>query len=289
MIRINSFAPIANRNASVLILGSMPGAASLAAREYYAHPRNAFWSIMAQLLQFNIASPYAVRVQALHRAHIAVWDVLKSCARNGSLDAMIEAETEVPNDFEAFFLAHAGITRVYFNGAKAESSFRRHVVRLENPDTMQYLRLPSTSPANASMSYARKLEAWRSCLMTGLLAACLAQVVFQAPAQAATPTHYIAPGEFEPQEYIWLSWIEKGSLGSAPFSDVALDVMRAITPYVNVRLMYSRLTAEDAAFFGPYALSPAAAEARLRKRLEHEGIDLTRVELFYYAQPFRSP
>lgn len=96
---------------------------------------------------------------------------------------------------------------------------------------------------------------------------------------------FTAPAEFEPQEYIWLSWVEKGSLGSAPFSDVALEVMRAITPHVKVRLMYSNLTAEDASFFGPYRLTQPEAEARLRARLAAEKIDLSRVELFHHAQP----
>ena len=104
--------------------------------------------------------------------------------------------------------------------------------------------------------------------------------------QTTPAVAYSAPSEFEPQEYIWLSWVEKGSLGSAPFSDVALNVMRAITPYVKVRLMYSNLTAEDASYFGPYRLTQPEAEARLRARLTREQIDLSRVELFYYAQPF---
>lgn len=104
-------------------------------------------------------------------------------------------------------------------------------------------------------------------------------------AQAIAPAPFSAPSEFEPQEYIWLSWVEKGSLGSAPFSDVALEVLRVITPYVKVRLMYSRLTAEDASFNGPYRLSQSQAEARLRTRLADAGIDLARVELIYHPQP----
>ena len=104
--------------------------------------------------------------------------------------------------------------------------------------------------------------------------------------QTTPAVAYSAPSEFEPQEYIWLSWVEKGNLGSAPFSDVALNVMRAITPHVKVRLMYSNLTVEDASYFGPYRLTQPEAEARLRARLTREQIDLSRVELFYYAQPF---
>lgn len=105
-------------------------------------------------------------------------------------------------------------------------------------------------------------------------------------AQTGPADDFAAPGEFEPQEYIWLTWIEKGSLGSAPFSDVVLDVMRAITPHVKVRLMYSNLTAEDPSYFGPYRLTQPEAEARLRARLKSEKVDMSRVELFYYEQPF---
>ncbi len=104
--------------------------------------------------------------------------------------------------------------------------------------------------------------------------------------QTTVPASYVAPGEFEPQEYIWLSWIEHGWLGSAPFSDVALDVMRALTPHVRIRLMYSAYTERDTSYRGPYALSPAEAERRLRDRLEREGVDLSRVDLFYHPQPF---
>lgn len=96
---------------------------------------------------------------------------------------------------------------------------------------------------------------------------------------------YVAPSEFEPQEYIWLTWVERGWLGGAPFSDVSLEVIRAITPEVRVRLLFSSLTTEDPSYFGPHRLSPAEAEERLRGRLVREGIDLSRVELIYHPQP----
>lgn len=159
--RIRSFAPIAGRNARVLILGSMPGRASLAAGRYYAHPQNAFWRIAAELLRIEPDAPYRRRVQALKSARIALWDVLHSCIRQGSLDTMIEQE--IANDFAAFFGAHPGITHVFFNGAKAEASYRRHVLgRIDIP--LRYARLPSTSPAHASLPFRRKLAAWRAIL-----------------------------------------------------------------------------------------------------------------------------
>jgi double-stranded uracil-DNA glycosylase len=157
-LRIRSFAPIAGRGARILILGSMPGVASLKAQQYYAHPQNAFWPIMGTLLGFDPSAPYARRKRALEAACIAVWDVLLSCERRGSLDTMIE--NEAANDFNAFFRAQRGITHVFFNGAKAETSFRRHVLP-QMRASLSYARLPSTSPANAGLPRRRKLAAWR--------------------------------------------------------------------------------------------------------------------------------
>ena len=98
MPRIHSFPPIESRNARVLILGSMPGIASLAANQYYAHPRNAFWPILAETIGFDPAIPYEGRVRAVTAAGIAVWDVLQSCNRDGSLDARIDRDTLVVNE-----------------------------------------------------------------------------------------------------------------------------------------------------------------------------------------------
>jgi hypoxanthine-DNA glycosylase len=97
---------------------------------------------------------------------LAVWDVLASCTRESSLDSDIDEASIVPNDFAGFFREHPGIRRVFFNGAKAEQSFRRHVLPAlgSAPDAAPertYTRLPSTSPAHAAMSFERKLEAWR--------------------------------------------------------------------------------------------------------------------------------
>jgi len=159
--RIRSFAPIADRRARILILGSMPGVESLARGRYYAHRHNSFWPIMAALFDLDPAAPYEARVRALRARRVAVWDVLHSCVRDGSLDTSIEAE--IPNDFGAFFGTHRAITHVFFNGAKAEACYRRHVgPEVRRP--MRYARLPSTSPAHASLSTARKLSAWRAIL-----------------------------------------------------------------------------------------------------------------------------
>ncbi|MBI2994693.1 MAG: DNA-deoxyinosine glycosylase [Gammaproteobacteria bacterium] len=142
------------------MLGTMPGIASLAAGEYYAHSHNAFWRIMAELLAFDFSLPYSARVRALKSARIAVWDVLQSCTRPGSMDASIEQDSAVANDFGPFFNRHKRIYYVYFNGATAERLFRAHVQRKLGLRPMNYQRLPSTSPANASKSFRQKLRAW---------------------------------------------------------------------------------------------------------------------------------
>ena len=145
----------------MLILGSMPGAESLRQGQYYAHPQNQFWKIMEALFGIERASPYAARVRALRARRVAVWDVLHSCVRRGSLDTSIE--DEIANDFAAFFRAHPRLTHVFFNGAKAETSYRRHVPPVTGR-VLRYMRLPSTSPAHASLPASRKLAAWRAIL-----------------------------------------------------------------------------------------------------------------------------
>ena len=161
MATLHGFAPVANRDAEVLILGSMPGVASLAAGQYYAHTHNAFWRILAELLQFRA---YADKLRALKSARIALWDVLQACSRPGSLDAMIERDSETANDIGTFLRTHRKIQRVLFNGAKAESCFKRHVAPGLEGLAVLTMRLPSTSPAHAGMAYARKLELWRAAL-----------------------------------------------------------------------------------------------------------------------------
>lgn len=161
MTEVFSFPPIAQADARVLILGSMPGKASLEANQYYAHPRNMFWPIMGELVGAFPALDYAERTRSLTANGIALWDVLKSCHRPGSLDADIDKSTMVANDFAAFFAAHPHINRVFFNGATAEQAFRRYVLPTIETKSLMLHRLPSTSPAHAALSYHQKLESWR--------------------------------------------------------------------------------------------------------------------------------
>ncbi len=140
----------------------MPGAASLNARQYYAHSRNQFWRIMGELFGAGPELGYAARVRRLISQKVAVWDVLKHCERAGSLDSSIVRASEVANDFTGFFRRHRRIRAVYFNGAKAEHAFRRHVLPLLDPASaaLKFERLPSTSPAHAGRSFQHKLREW---------------------------------------------------------------------------------------------------------------------------------
>lgn len=164
MTKVRSFPPIADADARILILGSMPGLESLRAHQYYAHPRNAFWTIMGELAGAAPALPYEERTQKLQAAGIALWDVLASCTRPGSLDADIAPDSIHPNDFAAFFKAYPHITWVYFNGTMAEQSFRKHVLPHLAHLPLHLQRLPSTSPANASLRLEQKVEAWKTIL-----------------------------------------------------------------------------------------------------------------------------
>jgi hypoxanthine-DNA glycosylase len=160
MQRLNSFPPVADRSARILILGSMPGQRSLDAQQYYAHPHNAFWKLMGELVGAQPHLPYEQRLEKLKQAGIALWDVLHSCTREGSLDSGIRHEQA--NDFAAFFADHPHITHVYFNGAKAEQCFRKYVTGKQVLPQQSYIRLPSTSPAHASLCYEEKLTAWHA-------------------------------------------------------------------------------------------------------------------------------
>lgn len=163
---LRAFPPLVGAGARCLVLGSMPGAASLAAGEYYAHPRNLFWPLVGEVLGFATSLPYAERCAALVARGVAVWDVLAACEREGSLDADIRADSMVLNDFAAFFARHAGIRRVCFNGGTAARLFVRRVLPgLPMGAGLECVPLPSTSPAFAAMPRAEKLAHWRAGLL----------------------------------------------------------------------------------------------------------------------------
>ncbi|MGV8873071.1 MAG: DNA-deoxyinosine glycosylase [Rhodococcus sp. (in: high G+C Gram-positive bacteria)] len=167
MNAVHSFAPIVGPGATTLILGSMPGVASLAAQQYYAHPRNAFWPIMGTLFGAGPELPYVARTERLRSHGIAVWDVLKLCTRAGSLDSAIVESSIVTNDFEKLFAEYPNVDRVFFNGAKAADSYRRYVGKPVALPRATFTRLPSTSPAYASLTQDAKTEAWTAVLRPG--------------------------------------------------------------------------------------------------------------------------
>lgn len=170
MPRVRSFPPIADARSRILILGSMPGTASLAAGQYYAHAQNLFWRILGDITGVAPAAAYAARACALKACGIALWDVLASCAREGSLDSAIDAASVRANDFLSFYRSHPRIAQVFFNGAMAEACYRRYVLAsLEaGLGPKIYRRLPSTSPANASMTRAHKQRVWNQALRLAL-------------------------------------------------------------------------------------------------------------------------
>lgn len=159
---VHSFDPLSRHDATRLILGSMPGKASLAVGQYYAHPQNAFWRLMAAMLEWPAALDYQTRCERLTAQRIAVWDVLKTCTRSSSLDSDIDPASIVINDFVSFLEQHPQIDRVYFNGGTAERIWHRHIVPVLPATTrsLETLRLPSTSPAHASLPFAQKLQHW---------------------------------------------------------------------------------------------------------------------------------
>ena len=157
--RITAFPPVAPPGATVLILGSMPSVESLARGFYYAHPRNAFWRILAEVYGEPLSADIPAKVALLHRHGIALWDVLESCERQGSLDSAIRQPR--PNDFEGLFARCPGIDRILLNGGTAARLFMKHgSAYLEN---RSWERLPSTSPAY-TLPYERKLALWRRAL-----------------------------------------------------------------------------------------------------------------------------
>ena len=156
------FPPISSGADLVLILGSFPGQASLRKNEYYAHPHNVFWRIMGELIGFEPDLDYRERVCALNRSRVALWDVLTSCSREGSLDSAIKKSSMVLNDFEYFFEKNQLIRTIFFNGALAETQFRKQVAVIDSIQKRKFelQRLPSTSPAMAMLTLSQKIKAW---------------------------------------------------------------------------------------------------------------------------------
>jgi TDG/mug DNA glycosylase family protein len=168
---LNSFPPIANDQSRILILGSMPGVKSLEMQQYYAHPQNRFWLLMREILAADLPDTYESRKETLVENHIALWDVLKHCKRNGSLDSDIENDSMEPNGFQTFLNEHPQIHSVLFNGRKAESEFFRSVLPMLPRgivEKLDFYSLPSTSPANAGIPNGEKRRTWKDAIQFAL-------------------------------------------------------------------------------------------------------------------------
>ena len=152
---LEGLAPVIAADTRLVVLGSFPGVASLAAQQYYGHPRNAFWRLLSALWGEDlVAAPYAGRIDALRRHRVGLWDVYRACERAGSLDSAIRAP--VPNELAQLKALAPGLRAVAHNGAESARS-RRVTAALG----LEVHTLPSTSPANAAWSFERKLAAWR--------------------------------------------------------------------------------------------------------------------------------
>ena len=157
MTFVHSFDPIIDDNSRVLILGSMPGKISLEKGEYYAHSRNMFWKLIYSIFGAQPDQTYEEKKSFLKSKKIALWDVIKECDRSGSSASKII--NSIINDFEGLLARNPNIRYILFNGKKAESLFKRNVVNITKFQIILFT-LPSSSPANASISLNNKMETW---------------------------------------------------------------------------------------------------------------------------------
>jgi double-stranded uracil-DNA glycosylase len=162
--RVSSFPPQVGRDCRVLILGTVPSLRSLQLRQSYAHAQNLFWPFMGELFDAGPELPYAERIARLHARGVGIWDVYKQVDRPGSLDSSIVRASEVPNEIGRLLKKYATIRALALNGGKAAEGFARHVapnLSAAQRDRVDVLALPSTSPANASISRAEKRRRWQ--------------------------------------------------------------------------------------------------------------------------------
>jgi hypoxanthine-DNA glycosylase len=157
-----SFPPLIHPNARILILGTLPGEESLKQQQYYANPRNQFWRIMQMLFDIPSTAPYTERIAHLKQHKIALWDVLHSCERTGSLDSAIL--NPIPNDFTGLLAKNPDLQAIAFNGTKAAKWFHRWA-KIDTSG-LKLFPLPSTSPA-ATIAFEKKCAAWT--ILKGLL------------------------------------------------------------------------------------------------------------------------
>lgn len=155
-MKISSFPPIIKNNSKILILGSIPGVKSLEMKQYYAHPQNKFWKIICEIFSEEFTTDYAKRIKILEKCHIALWDVIDTCERKGSLDS--EIRNEEANKIGELLQNFPNIKAIFCNGQKSYKNLQKI---LPKEFHLSIIALPSTSPAHASLRYIDKLENWK--------------------------------------------------------------------------------------------------------------------------------
>lgn len=158
----HTFAPIYDEQSSILILGSLPSVKSRENQFYYGHPQNRFWAVLAQLFQCQVPQTISEKKEMLLANHVAIWDVIRQCDIIGSSDSSIK--NVIANDMNVI-LEHANIKTIYANGNKAFELYKKHCYPIYK---REIVKLPSTSPANASYQLPKLTEAWRVILSEGL-------------------------------------------------------------------------------------------------------------------------
>lgn len=156
--RIFSFPPIISNDSKILILGSIPGVKSLEKQQYYGHPQNKFWKIIFELFNEEFTENYDERLNVLKKHHIALWDVIDSCERKGSLDS--EIKNEEANQIEELLENYPNITAIFCNGGKSYKNLQK---LLGKKFKIPIYLLPSTSPLH-TISFERKLVEWKKIL-----------------------------------------------------------------------------------------------------------------------------
>lgn len=163
-VNVESFPPQIAEGCRILILGTAPSVRSLAMQQSYAHAQNLFWPLMGEMFDAGPELEYAERIRRLHQRGVGIWDVLASCERSGSLDSAIVRASEIPNDIQALLGDQPSIVAIALNGGHAQRTFRRIVLPTIDDSRrtlLTLLDLPSTSPANASMTRHEKRDQWR--------------------------------------------------------------------------------------------------------------------------------
>ncbi|WP_250254858.1 DNA-deoxyinosine glycosylase [Chryseobacterium sp. Marseille-Q3244] len=156
--RISSFPPLIDEQSEILILGSIPGVKSLEMQQYYAHPQNKFWRIILELLNEEFTEDYSKRMETLKKHHIALWDVIDSCERKGSLDS--EIKNEEANQIDELLRDHPNVKAIFCNGGKSYKNLQK---LLGKNYKLPIFLMPSTSPLH-TISFERKFEEWKKVL-----------------------------------------------------------------------------------------------------------------------------